>query len=159
MAHISRRDAQVARREVDHLQKELDKLKKREAELTTLFKRLYEDNVLERIPNEQYDILSAEYIQEREAIKSSIPKLEERLEQLTNSLFNAERFVKKAKQYTEIKELLRLFIKKIVVGERSKKYSRAAAQEVHIYYRDVGFVDSSEEDDLTKITKKDDLAA
>lgn len=152
VAHISRRDAQVARREVDHLQKELDKLKKREAELTTLFKRLYEDNVLGRIPNEQYDLLSAEYIQEREAIKSNIPKLEERLEQLTNSLSNAERFVKKAKQYTEIKELtpelLRLFIEKIVVGERSKKYSRAAAQEVHIYYRDVGFVDSPEEDDL-----------
>lgn len=163
VAHISRRDAQVARREVDHLQKELDKLKKREAELTPLFKRLYEDNVLGRIPNEQYDLLSAEYIQEREAIKSSIPKLEERLEQLTNSLSNAERFVKKAKQYTEIKELtpelLRLFIEKIVIGERSKKYSRAAAQEVHIYYRDVGFVDSPEEDDLAKVAKKDDPAA
>lgn len=44
--HISRRDAQAAKREVAHLQRELDKLKKREAELTTLFKRLYEDNVL-----------------------------------------------------------------------------------------------------------------
>ena len=53
--HISRRDAQTAKREISRTQRELDKLKKREAELITLFKRLYEDNVLDRIPNEQYN--------------------------------------------------------------------------------------------------------
>ena len=161
--HISRRDAQTAKREVDHLQKELNKLKRREAELTALFKRLYEDNVLGRISDEQFNLLSAEYVQEQKIIKGSIPKLEEQLEQLKDSLSNAERFVEKAKQYTEIKELtpelLRLFIEKIVVGERSKKYSRTAAQEIRIYYRDVGFVDSPEEDDLAEITAKDDPAA
>ena len=138
-------------------------MRKRETELTALFKRLYEDNVLGRIPNEQFDLLSAEYIQEREAIKSSVPKQEEQLEQLKNNLSNAERFVERAKQYTEIEELtpelLRLFIDKIVVGERSKKYSRTATQEVRIYYRDMGFVDSPEEDDLAEVTRKDNPAA
>ena len=161
--HISRRDEQEARREISRIQKEVDRLKKRETELTTLFKRLYEDNASGRIPNEQYDLLSAEYMQERETIKSNIPKLEEQLEQLKGALSNAERFIEKAKQYTEIKELtpelLRLFIEKIVVGERSKKYSRTATQEIRIYYRDVGFVDSPEEDDLAEITAKDNPAA
>ena len=141
----------------------MDKVRKRETELTALFKRLYEDNVLGRIPNEQFDLLSAEYIQEREAIKSSVPKQEEQSEQLKNNLSNAERFVERAKQYTEIEELtpelLRLFIDKIVVGERSKKYSRTATQEVRIYYRDMGFVDSPEEDDLAEVTRKDNPAA
>lgn len=161
--HISRRDAQTAKHEIDCTQKELDRLRKRETELNALFKRLYEDHVLGCIPNEQYDLLSAEYVQEREGIKGNIPKLEEQLEQLKSALSNAERFIEKAKQYTEIKELtselLRLFIEKIVVGERSKKYSRTAAQEIRIYYRDVGFVDSPEEDDLAEITAKDDPAA
>lgn len=161
--HISRRDAQEAKREVSRIQRELDKLRKRETELVTLFKRLYEENVLGRIPDEQYELLSAGYIQEREMVKSSIPKLEEQLEQIKNSLSNTERFVAKAKQYMEIKELtpelLRLFIERIVVGERSKKYSRTATQEIRIYYRDVGFVDSPEEDDLAEITEKDDSAA
>lgn len=161
--HISRRDAQMAKHEIDCTQKELDRLRKRETELNALFKRLYEDHVLGCIPNEQYDLLSAEYVQEREGIKGNIPKLEEQLEQLKSALSNAERFIEKAKQYTEIKELtpelLRLFIEKIVVGERSKKYSRTAAQEIRIYYRDVGFVDSPEEDDLAEITAKDDPAA
>ena len=71
--------------------------------------------------------------------------------------------MKKAKQYTEIKELtpewLRLFIEKIVVGEHSKKYSRMATQEIRIYYREVGFVDSPEEDYLAEVTRKEDPAA
>ena len=39
-------------------------------------------------------------------------------------------------------ELLRLFIQRIEVGERSQKYSRSAAQNVRIVYRDIGRVDS-----------------
>lgn len=161
--HISRRDVQETKQEVNRIQKELDKLRKRETELTALFKRLYEDHVLRRIPGEQYEFLSTEYIQERKTVKNNIPKLEEQLEQLKNSLSKAERFVEKAKQYMEIKELtpelLRLFIERIVVGERSKKYSRTVTQEIRIYYRDVGFVDSPEEDDLAEITSKNVPAA
>jgi len=161
--HISRRDTQQAKQEINRIQKELDRLKKRESEMTTLFKQLYEDNVLGRISDEHYNLLSAEYTQERESIKAELPNLMDKMEQLTNSLSNAERFLEKAKQYTEIKkltpELLRLFVEKIVVGERSKKYSRTASQEIRIYYRDVGFVDSPEEDDLAEITAKDDPAA
>ena len=39
-------------------------------------------------------------------------------------------------------ELLRLFIQRIEVGERSQKYSRSAGQNVKIVYRDIGRVDS-----------------
>ena len=39
-------------------------------------------------------------------------------------------------------ELLRLFIQRIEVGERSQKYSRSAGQSVRIVYRDIGRVDS-----------------
>ena len=54
---------------------------------------------------------------------------------------------------------MRLFIEKIVVGEHSKKYSRMATQEIRIYYREVGFVDSPEEDYLAEVTRKEDPAA
>lgn len=52
-----------------------------------------------------------------------------------------------------------MFIEKIVVGEHPKKYFKTAAQEIRIYYRDVGFVDSPKEDDLAEVTKKDNPAA
>jgi len=37
-------------------------------------------------------------------------------------------------------ELLNIFIEKIEVGERGKRYSRTAEQEIIIHYRDIGVV-------------------
>lgn len=58
-------------------------------------------------------------------------------------------FIEKAKRYTEIRELtpeiLRLFIARIEVGEKSTKYSHTAEQEIRIVYRDVGIMDSVEQ--------------
>ena len=132
---------------------------RREKELTALFKRLYEDNVLGRIPDEQYRILSSEYTQEQAKLKEDIPALEQRLEKLKDSLSNVAKFVERAKQYEDISELtpelLHLFIEKIVVGERAEKYSRAAPQEIRIYYRDVGLMDTPEETDLAAMAKEE----
>jgi hypothetical protein len=91
-------------------------------------------------------LLSAEYTTEQAELRNKLPKLEERLEQLRNSLTNVAQFIDKAKRYSSITELtpeiLRLFIEKIVVGEKSKKYSRTAEQEICIYYRDIGLMDT-----------------
>ena len=52
-------------------------------------------------------------------------------------------------QYTAIDELtpelLRLFIQRIEVGERTEKYSRNSHQSIRIVYRDIGTVDSAME--------------
>ena len=57
-----------------------------------------------------------------------------------------EAFIEKAKRYASIDELtpelLRLFIQRIEVGERSKKHSRNASQSIRIVYRDIGALDS-----------------
>ena len=70
-----------------------------------------------------------------------------RLMKLQASAANVEAFIEKAKQYTAINELtpelLRLFIQRIEVGERSVKYSRNAEQHIRIFYRDIGRIDSA----------------
>ena len=128
------------------MQKELDAGKKRCGELSALFKRLYEDNVLGRVTNEQFRMLSADYNAEQKALKEAIPRMEARLEELRASVANVEAFIEKAKRYTAIEELtpdlLRLFIRRIEIGERGKKYSRSSGQSVRIFYRDIGAVDS-----------------
>ena len=150
--HVTKRNSAQVKKEIGQIQRELDKLHQRETELAALFKRLYEDNVLGRIPDEQYRILSAEYTQEQTQLKGRIPQLEERQEKLRDSISNASRFVERARQYSEITELtpelLRLFIEKIVVGERAEKYSHSAPQEIMIYYRDIGLLDTTEKQDL-----------
>ena len=51
---------------------------RRRNELTALFKRLYEDNVLGRVTNEQFRLLSADYNAEQRKLDEAIPQKEER---------------------------------------------------------------------------------
>lgn len=153
---INEKNTAETRKEINRLQKELDAMRKRNAELTVLFKRLYEDNVLGRIPDEHYRTLSEEYTDEQKALKINIPKAEEQMGKLKNSLTNVDRFIEKAKKYTDLSELtpeiLHLFIEKIVVGEKAEKYSRTAPQDIWIHYRDIGMLnDVKEEFDIISL--------
>lgn len=144
--YINRKNSAELGREITWLQKELDKMKKRSGELSKLFQRIYEDNVLGTITNEQFRMLSKSYSVEQKALEELIPQKEEQLEKLKASVANVENFIEKAKCYTAIKELtpelLRLFIQRIEIGERSKKHAKTASQAIRIVYRDIGAVDS-----------------
>ena len=115
---------------------------RRMEELDRLFKRLYEDNVLGHITNEQFRILSADYNAEQQALDETIPEKEARMEKLRSSVANVDAFIEKAKRYRSIDkltpELVRLFIARIEIGEREVKYSRNSAQKIRIVYRDIG---------------------
>lgn len=142
--YINEKNTAETRKEITRLQKEIDVMKKRDLELTALFKRLYEDNVLGRIPDEHYRTLSEQYIIEQKTLRETIPQSEERMTKLKNSLTNVDRFIEKAKKYTDLSELtpeiLHMFIEKIEVGERAEKYSRTAPQDIWIHYRDIGML-------------------
>lgn len=144
--YINRKNSVELRKEMNSLQRELDAARRRDTELTALFKRLYEDNVLGRMTNEQFRLLSGDYNDEQRALRDTIPVKETRLQKLMDSASNVDAFIEKAKRYTEIRELtpeiLRLFISRIEVGEKSTKYSRTAEQAIRIVYRDVGIMDS-----------------
>ncbi len=68
------------------------------------------------------------------------------MERLKASVAKVDTFIEKAKQYTAINELtpqlLRLFIQRIEIGERTNKLSRSAGQSVRIVYRDIGVLDT-----------------
>ena len=149
--YITSKSSVETKREITKTQREIDAANRRSRELTVLFKKLYEDNALERIPSESYRFLSAEYTSEQAELQAKLPELEQKLEHLKNSLTNVERFIDKAKRYTDITELspelLRLFIEKIVIGEKAEKYSRTAEQKIWIYYRDVGLMDTPMENE------------
>lgn len=118
---------------------------KRQGELTVLFKRLYEDNVLGRIPDEQYQVLSQGYTEEQKTIRERIPVLEEQIKNLNRSVTGTDRFIRMAPKYTEITELtaeiLWTFIERIEICERAEKHRHYTPQEVRIYYRDIGLLD------------------
>jgi len=147
--YINRKNSVELRREITALQRELDSMRKRRDELRVLFKRLYEDNVLGRITNEQFQLLSGDYNAEQNGLDEAIPHKEERLEKLKSSANNVNAFIEKAKKYKSIDvltpEIVRLFIARIEVGERTKKYSRYSTQKIRIVYRDIGEWDQEAE--------------
>ena len=57
-------------------------MRRRREELSKLFKRLYEDNVLGRVTDEQYRMLAGDYTGEQKALEEQIPEKEARLEKL-----------------------------------------------------------------------------
>ena len=91
--------------------------------------------------------------------------MQDRLTELKDSEGNALRFIENAHKYMEITELtseiLHTFIQRVEVGERAERYSRTAAQEIRIYYRDIGVVDDIPETmDISEIYREcpDDVA-
>ena len=147
--YINRKNSVELRREITVLQRELDSMRKRRDELTALFKRLYEDNVLGRITNEQFRLLSGDYNAEQNGLDEAIPQKEERLGKLKSSADNVNAFIEKAKKYKSIDvltpEIVRLFIARIEIGERTEKYSRHSTQKIRIVYRDIGEWDQEAE--------------
>ena len=141
---INKKSSSENRRELTAKTNELAKLEKRNAELNTLFKRLYEDNVLGKITNEQFRMLSDGYNTEQRTIAERIPILQKQIEDLKASSTNVERFVTISNKYTDLQdltpEILRTFIDKIVIHERTEKWAKTAEQQIDIYFRYVGCI-------------------
>ena len=139
---INKKSSSENKRELTAKINELSKLEKRNTELSALFKRLYEDNVLGKITNEQFRMLSDGYNAEQRDIQEQIPKLQAEIEELKAAVTNVNKFVDIAHKYTDLRELtpevLRTFISKVVIHERSDKWSKSAEQQIDIHFRYIG---------------------
>ena len=145
-AYISGKQSAELQREIRRREKELTALNQRARELDAIFKRLYEDSVLGRITAEQFQTLSGSYTEEMAALKEKIPEQDAAIRRLREQVCGADHFIALAKKYTDIRnltpELLRLFIRKIVVHEKDVKWSKHSRQTVEIHYNDIGCVDT-----------------
>lgn len=80
LRNLSTKSSSENRRDLNAKQREYERLSKRAAELNALFKRLYEDNVLGRINNEQFRMLSCGYTDEQKSIDAKLPELEKQIQ-------------------------------------------------------------------------------
>ncbi len=129
--------------------KELEAAEKRIAELSAIFKRLYEDSVTGRISDERFTELSADYEAEQKELKEKAATLQSELSKTLEATANAEKFMKVVRKYTSFEELtptlLREFVEKIVIHESGaldgKRRGKLRRQEIEIYYSFVGKVE------------------
>lgn len=140
--YVNKKSSADNRKELIVKQKEYDKLAKRKNELNALFKRLYEDNVLGRVNNEQFRMLSGGYTDEQNELTEHLPQLEKEIADLKETASNVDKFITLAKKYTKIEELtpevLHTFVSKIVIHERSEKHKQKSEQKIDIYFTHIG---------------------
>lgn len=138
------RSAQDSKKELSAKRRELEKDRRRILELNGIFKKLYEDRVSGRLTEERFDMLSQDYENEQCALTTRAEQLEQEIESHTEKAVNVERFLKIVEKYTDIKELtpeiLREFIERIEIHERSVYRGKDATQQIDIYYSFIGLM-------------------
>ena len=126
------------------LEKEQRKLNKRLAELDRLFSSLYEDKVMERITERNFEMMSGKYQKEQLEIEARLKEVTETLNDSYEKSQGVRDFLSLIRNYQGIKELdatiINALIDKILVSEREKLTDGTVRQEIKIYYKFIGFV-------------------
>ena len=152
--YIRRKAGENDSRELNRRLAEQSGAIRRVQELKALFKRLYEDNVLGRISDEQFRILSGEYTDEKTSLETRLPELEKEICALKERATDIRRFIDAAQRYTVIRELtpeiLRMFISKIVIHEREIPHRKTSPQQIDIYFRFIGNIFSVDQSDVVR---------
>lgn len=119
-------------------EREKQQLEKRNKELDNIIRCLYEDRVCGRITPERYDTMESGYEQEQTTLKEKLIAVNDGISKMDMRDNCIREFITKAKKYIEMPkltyELLRVFIRKIEVFEKMKKYSRKAGNLINIHY-------------------------
>lgn len=111
-------------------------------ELEKLICRIYEDNILGKLPDERYMFLSASYEAERKKLAEEVRVCEQSVQEYNKNAHNAERFITLIDKYANFEDLtnqmLLELIDKILVHERDVKGSINCSQEIEIYFNFIG---------------------
>ena len=114
-------------------------------ELDHLFRKLYEDNALGRLSDQQFTFMVSGYDDEKAALVEKIRGLEKEVSTVTERRDDVGRFVQIVRKYTDVQELsyeiVHEFIDHILVYELDKDTN---TRKVEIYYSFVGQVDTGE---------------
>ena len=131
------------------LKSEYDKKQSRIEEIEKILRKLYEDNALGRVTDERYEVMSSQYESEQNEIKSELPCLRSRIEELAQQNYATDKFVNLIKKYTVIDKLdasiLNELIDKIVVHHKEIAEDGRVFQQVEIYYRFIGKLENATE--------------
>ena len=116
--------------------------KQRVSELEVLLCKIYEDNVLGKLPDARYAVLDAQYAKEQASLTAEIATLEKAVGDYEKHEKSADRFIALIDKYQNFDKLtntmLNEFVDKILVHERARKGSRETTQEVEIFFNFVG---------------------
>lgn len=137
--------AKAVQKTLTQQRKELDKAQSRISELNILFRKLYEDNALGKLSDEQFAFLTSGYDEEKKTLTRRIAELSQEIDNATERSADVKRFVALVRRYTAITELtyenVHEFIDRILIHELDKETN---SRKIEIFYSFVGRVDTGD---------------
>ena len=138
--------------------------KNRLQELERLMCRIYEDMILEKIPNTRYEILNNQYETEQRELRKEIDGLEKAIKRYEKETNRVKKFIRLIERYDNFDELtptiINEFVEKILVHERDRKSSQTANQKVEIYFNFIGNYEPPKEElseeEMQKLTEEEE---
>jgi len=123
-------------------QKRLIVAQKRIEELEVLICKIYEDNILGKIPKDRYAVLDNQYGKEQHALSEEIEEIETALAKYEKMQKSADKFIALIQKYENFDTLtttmLNEFVEKIHVHKRDQKGRIETNQDVEIFFNFVG---------------------
>ena len=122
--------------------KELHSVQKRVDELDALIRSLYENSVLGKIPERQYQRLMAQYDEEQTVCEARIAELKKELDDVETTKVDLKRFVKLIRKYKDCEtltdEMLYELVEKVVIHSASGGRTIYRQQQIDIYFNFIG---------------------
>ena len=136
---------EMEEKEKAHIEKKkirLTESQNRLQELERLMCRIYEDMILNKIPNNRYEILNNQYETEQITLSKEIKDLEQQVSRYEKETDRAKKFISLISRYENFDELtttmINEFVKKIIIHERDRKGSQTSKQKIEIYFNFIG---------------------
>lgn len=132
-----------SKKEICQSEKDIIKVEKRIEEINFIIKRLYEDNVLGKIDDDRFLILTQDYEKELKQLTNTSISLRKNISTFTEGKVSFSKFTNIIQKYTNITELdeiiLNELIEKIIIHE-CEYIDGKRVQKIDIYYRFVGII-------------------
>ena len=108
-------------------------------------KKVYEDNLSGKIPDELFTVFISDYTNEKQTLTESVFSLKDEINTLQESRTDVSRFIKLIKKYADIttldRETLTALIDKITISEdKSQQGKKNKEQTITIYYKFIGAI-------------------
>ncbi|HEN0245235.1 TPA: recombinase family protein [Streptococcus agalactiae] len=136
---------EMEEKEKAHIEKKkirLTESQNRLQELERLMCRIYEDMILNKIPNNRYEILNNQYETEQLTLSKEIKDLELVISRYEKETDKARKFISLISRYENFDNLtttmINEFVEKIIVHERDRKGSQTSKQKIEIYFNFIG---------------------
>ena len=135
----------------------IEKDKRRISEIDTMIERLYEDNVLGKIPDDRFSKMMGKYEAEQKTLIEAVSKAEHSLKVFEQDKVDLRIFLETIRKCTDIKELtpeiVNRLIRRIEVHNSEKLDGRKRVK-LDVYFTAAGLIDIPDENELREMMEE-----